>query len=73
MWWTVAKWVAVGAAILFILHLIRADGAQSVRNEIERQNNEAAQDADTAKLSFDDCVGPGRMWDFGAGKCRRAP
>lgn len=73
MWWSIAKWVAIGVAVLFVIQMIRNDGAQSLKNKIERQNNEAAQNADTAKLSFDDCTGPGRVWDFGHGKCRRAP
>ena len=69
MWWSVAKWVAIGAAILFIIHLIRADGAQSVLNDIERQNNEAAHKSDTARLGYDDCVDAGRLWNFSAGEC----
>ena len=73
MWWTVARWVAAGLVVIFIIQMIRDDGARSVRNEIERQNNEAAQNADTAKLSFDDCNPPGRLWNFAAGKCERAP
>lgn len=72
MWWSAAKWVAIGAAVLFFIQMIRDDGAQSVKNEIERQNNEAAQDADTARLGFDDCNPPDRVWNFGAGKCERA-
>jgi len=71
MWWPVVKWVALGAAVIFIIHLIRADGAQSVKNSIERQNNEAAQNADFTRLDFDGCVGDDKLWNFGAGKCER--
>ena len=73
MWWQVAKWVAVGVAIIFVIQMIRNDGAQSVKNSIERQNNEAAQDADIARLGYDDCVRADGVWDFGSGKCRRSP
>ena len=72
MWWSVAKWVAAGAAILIIYQLIRGDIETSVRNKIERQDNEAAQNADIARLGFDDCVGDDKLWNFGAGKCERA-
>jgi len=71
MWWSVAKWVAIGVAILFVVQMIRNDGAQSVTNSIERQNNEAAQNADVARLGYDDCLDAGRVWNFGSGKCRR--
>ena len=73
MWWSVAKWVAIGVAVIFVIQMIRNDGAQSVKNSIERQNNEAAQDADIARLGYDDCADAGRVWDFGTGKCRRSP
>lgn len=56
------------AALAWAVIEIREDGAQSVRNSIERQNNEAAGSADAHKLNFDNC--PIGMWDFGAGKCR---
>lgn len=42
-------------------------GADRTRNAVERQNNEAARDADDSRLDFDDC--PDGMWDFGAGIC----
>jgi len=73
MWWSVAKWVAIGAAVIFAVQMIRNDGAQSVKNSIERQNNEAAQDADIARLGYDACIDAGGVWNFGTGKCRRAP
>jgi hypothetical protein len=73
IWWNVAKWAAIGAAILFIVQMIRNDGAQSVKNKIERQNNEAAQNADIARLDFDDCVGNDKLWNFASGRCEWAP
>lgn len=73
MWWSVAKWVAIGVAILLVVKVIRDDGAQSVTNKIERQNNEASQNADIARLGYDDCIGDDKLWNFAAGKCERAP
>jgi len=70
MWWPVAKWVAVGAAVIFIVQMLRDDGAQSLKNKMERQDNEAAHNADTARLDYDGCSDAGLVWDFGAGKCR---
>ena len=35
----------------------------------ERQNNAAADRADSARHRFDDCAGG--VWDFGAGRCIR--
>lgn len=68
-WLSVAKWVAIGVAILLVVKVIRDDGAQSVKNSIERQNNAAAQKSDTARLGYDDCLDAGRVWNFGAGEC----
>ena len=73
MWWQVAKWVAIGVAVIFVIQMIRNDGAQSLQNSIERQNNEAAQDADIARLGYDACLDADGVWDFGSGKCRRSP
>jgi uncharacterized membrane protein YjfL (UPF0719 family) len=72
-WRPVAKWVAIGLAIILVVKMIRDDGAQSVTNTIERQNNAAAQKSDTDRLGYDACVDAGGLWDFGAGKCRRSP
>ncbi len=73
MWWSVAKWVAIGLAVLLLVKVIRDDGAQSVTNTIERQNNEAAQRSDTARLDYDGCLDADRLWDFGSGECGGAP
>jgi hypothetical protein len=37
-------------------------------NNIERQNNEAAQRADEGALDYDACCDAGRVWSFGTGK-----
>jgi hypothetical protein len=46
----------------------RSDGAENATTNIERQNNDAASDADGDRARFDAC--PGGMWDFAARKCR---
>lgn len=64
--------IAIGAAILSALTWlyieIRKDGAESVRNAVERQNNAAASKADDDRSAFDRC--PVGMWDYGARRCR---
>lgn len=59
------------AALSWIVHEIRADAAQGVRNSIERQNNEAATRADAKRLDYDACSSAGGLWNFGAGRCER--
>lgn len=73
IWSAVAKYVAIGAAILFIIQMIRTDGAQSLQNKIERQNNDASENAEIARLGYDDCIDAGRVWNFGTGRCERTP
>jgi hypothetical protein len=59
------------AALCWVVLQIREDGAQAVRNSIERQNNEAANSADAKRLDYDACSASGGLWNFGAGKCQR--
>lgn len=58
------------AAITWAVLEIRADGARSVHQAIERQNNDAANRAQEKRLVYDSCLDAGRMWDFRAEKCR---
>lgn len=67
-WPKIAPGALVLAALAWAVVEIRQDGAQSFKNTIERQNNEAAGSADAHKLNFDNC--PVGMWDFGSGRCR---
>ncbi|POH31752.1 MULTISPECIES: hypothetical protein [Sinorhizobium] len=59
------------AALFWAVLEIRENGAQAVRNSIERQNNEAANSADAKRLDYDACSHSGGLWNFGAGKCER--
>lgn len=68
-WPKIALGALILAALAWAVIEIRQDGAQSVRNSIERQNNEAAGQSDTARSNYDRCLDGGRVWDFGAGRC----
>lgn len=67
-WPKIALGALVLAALAWAVIEIRQDGAQSFKNTIERQNNEAAGNADDARSEFDRC--PVGMWDYGASRCR---
>lgn len=71
LWFKILGGGLVVAAISWTVLQIREDGARSVTQAIERQNNEAGARADDGRSDFDMC--PDRLWDFGAGRCRRAP
>ncbi|USJ24738.1 hypothetical protein [Ensifer adhaerens] len=58
------------AGVVGLVLAIRADGARSITNAFERQNNAAAHSAGDARSEFDTCIDG--LWDFGAGKCRRS-
>lgn len=58
------------AAIIWAVHEIRADGARSVIQAIERQNDDATNRAQEKRLDYDTCIDAGRLWDFGTEKCR---
>ena len=60
------------AALSWAVLEIRENGAQTVRNSIERQNNEAADSADAKRFDYDACSVSGGLWNFGAGKCERS-
>ncbi|MCA1494981.1 hypothetical protein [Sinorhizobium alkalisoli] len=61
------------AAVAWAVLQIREEGARSVTQTIERQNNEAALQSAARRSDFDRCIDGGGLWNFGAGECRRAP
>ncbi len=70
---TSSKIIAGGlllAGVVGLVLAIRADGARSITSAFERQNNAAAHSAGDARSEYDTC--PDGLWDFSAGKCRRA-
>lgn len=70
-WLKVLGGALVLAALAWAVREIREDGAQSARQAIERQNNEAASQSAARRSDFDRCGDRGGLWDFGTGKCRR--
>lgn len=64
--------IAACAALLFITLIVgwlwKAAGDE-VRNQVERQNNAAGNNADRARSDFDAC--PAVLWDFETSRCRR--
>ncbi|MBB4185812.1 hypothetical protein GGE07_002462 [Sinorhizobium terangae] len=70
-WSKILGGVLVLAAIAWVVLEIREDGAESVKQAIERQNNEAAHQSDAGRSDYDRCLDGGGVWDFGAGRCRR--
>lgn len=68
--WLKIGLIAAGAAALIWLYVgIRDQGADAVRNAVERQNNAAGSTADDARSAYDRCLDSGGVWDFGAGRC----
>ncbi|OCO98934.1 hypothetical protein BC374_25865 [Ensifer sp. LC13] len=57
------------AGLAWLVHEIRADGARSITNAIERQNNDAESRAREKRLDYDSCLDVGRLWDFASGQC----
>ncbi|MCM5691610.1 hypothetical protein M8037_23080 [Sinorhizobium meliloti] len=64
--------VLVLAAITWVAVEIREDGARSIKDAIERQNNDAASQSDADRSDYGRCLDGDRVWDFGARKCRGA-
>lgn len=71
-WPKILAGAAIAGGLIWHYAEIRDQGATSVRNSIERQNNDAARKAEDAVLDYDGCRDAGRVWDFGAGRCSRA-
>lgn len=68
--WLKISLIAAGAAALIWLYVeIRDQGADAVRNAVERQNNAAGSTADDARSACDRCLDGGGVWDSGAGRC----
>lgn len=57
------------AGLVWLVHEIRADGARSIANAIERQNNDAQSRAREKRLDYDSCLDAGGLWNFATGEC----
>lgn len=69
LWLKLVGGALVIVGVAWLVNLIRADGARDFQSGIERQNNDAAIQADGAVLDYDRCRDAGRVFDFRTGKC----
>ncbi|MDW9792149.1 hypothetical protein GOB42_15290 [Sinorhizobium meliloti] len=58
-WPKILGGVLVLAAITWVIVEIREDGARSIKDAIERQNNDAASQSDADRSDYDRCLDGG--------------
>lgn len=68
-WPKIVIGAAVAAALIWLYADIRADGARDIATKFERQNNDARNAADDARIAYDRCLDAGGLWNFGASRC----
>ncbi|MER8540229.1 hypothetical protein NKH17_12320 [Mesorhizobium sp. M1334] len=64
--------VAISGAAFGGYELIKHWGAQEVRDQIEKDNQDAIRKGIEASRSLDDCVAAGGVWDFRRQRCSGA-
>lgn len=69
--WAVIALVASGA-ILTGYELIKHKGADEVRAKIEKGNQDAIHKGIDARMSLDECIDAGGVYDFGRQRCSSA-
>jgi hypothetical protein len=76
----IANIIAIMIAIVIALcgvwagyELIKGKGAEEVRTQIERDNQDAMRKGIEASRNFDDCDAAGGLWDFRRQRCSGAP
>lgn len=69
---TVIAVAVVIGAIWGVYELVKAQGAQEVRDAIERENNAAISKGHSAARSFDECLDAGGVWNFSTSRCSSA-
>ncbi|WP_287099531.1 hypothetical protein [Mesorhizobium sp.] len=74
-----ASVVAIGVTILIAsgaawgaYAYIKHQGAEEVRDQIQKDNQDAITKGIEASRSFDDCIDAGGVWDFRRQRCSRA-
>ncbi|WP_376704668.1 hypothetical protein RQ479_07955 [Mesorhizobium sp. ISC25] len=74
-----ANIIAIGAAVVVasgavfgVYVFIKHKGAEEVRQRIERENRDAIDKGQDARMSFDDCLAAGGVYDFKRQRCSRA-
>ena len=66
--WAVIALVASGAA-LGVYEFIKDKGADEVRAKIEKGNQDAINKGIDARMSLDECIDAGGVYDFGRQRC----
>ncbi|MER8403546.1 hypothetical protein NKH16_02140 [Mesorhizobium sp. M1307] len=61
--------IAISGTVFGGYELIKHWGAQEVRDQIEKENQDAIRKGVEASRSLDDCVAAGGVWDFRRQRC----
>ncbi|BAB54408.1 hypothetical protein [Mesorhizobium japonicum] len=69
--WAVIALMASGAA-LAVYELIKHKGADEARAKIEKGNQDAIRKGIDARMSLDECIDAGGVYDFGRQRCNAA-
>ncbi|MBZ9719088.1 hypothetical protein LB519_14665 [Mesorhizobium sp. AD1-1] len=64
--------VALSGAALGVYELIKHQGADEVRAKIEKENTDAIHKGIDARMSLDECIDAGGVYDFGRQRCNAA-
>ncbi|MER9000009.1 hypothetical protein NKJ52_28715 [Mesorhizobium australicum] len=64
--------LAVSGAALGGYELIKHWGADEVRAKIEKENTDAIKKGTDARMSLDQCIDAGGVYDFGRQRCTAA-
>ncbi|RUW98533.1 MAG: hypothetical protein EOS71_00630 [Mesorhizobium sp.] len=64
--------LAVSGAALGAYELIKHKGADDVRAKIEKENTDAIHQGIDARMSLDECIDAGGVYDFGRQRCSAA-
>ncbi|TIT19906.1 MAG: hypothetical protein E5W81_05745 [Mesorhizobium sp.] len=73
---TLAAIIAIGAAVVVasgaawgVYATIKHKGAEEVRDQIQKDNQDAIRKGIEASRSLDDCIDAGGVWDFRRQRC----
>lgn len=66
--WAVIALLASGTAFT-VYEVIKHRGAEEVRAKIEKENQDAIHKGIDARMSFDDCMDAGGVFDFRRQRC----
>ncbi|PBC02665.1 hypothetical protein [Mesorhizobium sp. WSM3860] len=69
--WAAIATLVSGAAFT-VCEVIKYRGAEEVRAKIEKENQDAIRRGIDARMSFDDCVDAGGVYDFRRQRCAGA-